>query len=73
MHTYGYKDLAGCLFRMFPQQGVYFAFMINLLNTGLHCEEMLRIHNVFTGVSVREPFAMNGLVVTRLGWFTVPR
>ena len=44
---YGHNGWGGCLFWMYPQQGACFAFMTNLLNAGLHCEEMLRIHNVF--------------------------
>ena len=44
---YGHDGWGGCMFWMYPQQGVCFAFMTNLLDAGMHCDEVNRIHNVF--------------------------
>ena len=44
---YGHNGWGGCMFWMYPDQGVCFALMTNLMDPGLQGIDLDRIHNVF--------------------------
>jgi CubicO group peptidase (beta-lactamase class C family) len=46
--TYGHNGWGGCKFWVYPQDGVCFAFLTNLMDPGLHGVDLEPIHNVFT-------------------------
>jgi CubicO group peptidase (beta-lactamase class C family) len=44
---FGHNGWGGCMWWMYPDQGVCFAFMTNLMDAGMHGVDTDRIHNVF--------------------------